>query len=471
MAGAFTRGPAPAALAGALAANKVRAEQVTERSSARDSTTERMRRLDLRQDPEVLVAGAGPVGLFAAHTLTRAGVPVRIIDDGMWACAHTYALALHPRTIPLLAEAGIADELLAQGWPVTTLAFYDKQNRCAEIQLDGATGRPMIVLPQSVLEATLEQKLEAAGVRVEWRHKVKEVEQAGDGVRVHLDRYEKESCGYVIARTEWVLAKSWTVDVPFVIGADGYASAVRRSMEIRFPETGPSSWYGVFEFQSDADLREVRVMLGEQTTDVLWPLGGEWFRWSFELPGYIDAEAERFIAFRQRFGEPSERIKDRRHGTAGEVNILPDSELHRLIAERAPWFSGSVRNVGWRTVVRFERRLAASFGQGRCWLAGDSAHLGSPIAVQSLNRGLVEARDLSRAIASALRNGRGTALLQEYSETSVSEWKKLLGVDLAVEPHAGVNPWVWENRSRILSSLPAYGADFSLLARQIGLRV
>jgi NADPH-dependent dioxygenase len=412
------------------------------------------------------------VGLFAVHALTRAGLSAEVVDNGIWPCSHSYALALHPSTIQLLRDTGVTAATLDRGCALHTLAFYDGRERRAQVQLNRAKGGPLMVLPQSGLEAALENTLATSDVHVQWRHKVMRVEPAGDHVRVHLNRYEKESTGYVVARTEWVVARSWTVDVPFVIGADGYGSAVRRSIGIEFPEIAPCTWYGVFEFRSDADVPdEVRVVAGERTTDVLWPLGNGWFRWSFQMPDHVDPEVDRLSSYRERYGEPSERTKDRLQYTAGDVNVLPDSELKHLISERAPWFRGAIHEIGWRTVVRFERRLATGFGKGRCWLAGDAAHLGSPISVQSLNMGLLEARDLSDAIRAALRNGGGADMLAAFSNRYMAEWKRLQGVERLVEALPGVDPWVWENRERILSCLPAHHADLTELAGQIGLRV
>ena len=214
------------------------------------------------READVLVSGAGPVGLYAAHSLARAGVSVQIVDTGMWPCAHSYALALHPRTVDLLSKSGLDVDT---GCEVETMAFYNGNGRRAEVQLDATSGKPMVVLPQSELEAQLEKALADAEIQVQWRHKVMRVEPAADHARVAIDRYEQESCGYVVARTKWVLDKSWTENVPFVIGADGYDSAVRRSIGIDFPEVAPCAWYGVFEFRSDADLPpEVRVVLHEK---------------------------------------------------------------------------------------------------------------------------------------------------------------------------------------------------------------
>ncbi|MBL0158685.1 MAG: FAD-dependent monooxygenase [Bryobacterales bacterium] len=81
------------------------------------------------QDPQVLVAGAGPVGQFAALALARRGVPVEIADTGIWPCKHSYALALHPQTIRLLEGYGLQEEILAEAYPVRTIGLYDKSGR------------------------------------------------------------------------------------------------------------------------------------------------------------------------------------------------------------------------------------------------------------------------------------------------------------------------------------------------------
>ena len=63
--------------------------------------------------PEVLIVGAGPVGQFAALSLARRGIKVRIVDRGIWPCAQSYALALHPQSLDLLHAAGLLDDVLA----------------------------------------------------------------------------------------------------------------------------------------------------------------------------------------------------------------------------------------------------------------------------------------------------------------------------------------------------------------------
>ena len=111
------------------------------------------------QDPQVLVAGAGPVGQFAALALARRGVPVEIADTGIWPCKHSYALALHPQTIRLLEGYGLQEEILAEAYPVRTIGLYDKSGRRGGITL-GDPADPtacLAVLRQDFIENMLMQ--------------------------------------------------------------------------------------------------------------------------------------------------------------------------------------------------------------------------------------------------------------------------------------------------------------------------
>ncbi len=217
------------------------------------------------------------------------------------------------------------------------------------------------------------------------------------------------------------------------------------------------------------------VVLGDRTADVLWPLPGGDCRWSFMLPEHTDPTLEgiKNVLESSGFGHfPTERTKDRvmrSEGAQGE--ILSDENLHRLIASRAPWFQAKIKAVKWRSVVRFERRMSSGFGEGRLWLAGDSAHLTGPIGVQSMNAGLAEARDLASTLAYILRDGEPPSILADYDRRSMGIWKQLHGQNGAVQPNPAADPWVASHASELLSCLPATGEGLSVMAAGLGLAI
>ena len=112
-------------------------------------------------DPEVLVVGAGPVGLVAALFLQQYGVGVEIVDTHQRTTQHSYALAIHPRTLRILEEAGLADALIDAGRKLTKVAYYEGRERRAEIDYSrlASTHPYLLVVRQSLLERTAEEAL------------------------------------------------------------------------------------------------------------------------------------------------------------------------------------------------------------------------------------------------------------------------------------------------------------------------
>ena len=421
---------------------------------------------------EALIVGAGPVGLFTALSLVRRGVSVEVVDTGVWPCQHSYALAIHPAALALFAELGLKDEILNRAYPVRTLGLWDQEGPRASIRL-AEPPDALAVVRQDVLEEILEGALREAGVAVRWRHEVSQIEAAPGGVEVRVDRFERESRGYIVAHTEWVVAESTELHIPFVIGADGHRSRVRRALGAEFPEVGPALYYAVFEFLADPGLEnETRLVFGPETTDVLWTLPGGACRWSFQLPNYTDenAEALKDQLLKSGFGYfPTEREKDRGAGGGDALPQLEESSLREYVRSRAPWFKAEPRDVSWRTLVRFEKRLASRFGKGGLWLAGDAAHLTGPGGVQSMNLGLFEGRDLAVRIAEAMKTG-DVAPLEEYNTRWSAVWRELQGLTGGLEPALDCPDWMRDKGARLLPCLPAHGEELRALAAQVGLR-
>ena len=410
---------------------------------------------------DVVVIGAGPVGLFAALVLARQGIHPQILDKEWRPGAHSYALALHGQSLRLLEEVGLLPRIVEKGYEVSGIRLYAKSGRKAEIrwQRSGNTVPLLMVLRQDVLESLLADALADFGVQVLWNHQASRLVPQPDKVVVAIDKLQKESAGYAVAHTEWVVAKSMECEASFVVGADGHDSYVRRSAGIEFPPVGEPECYAVFELGSDVDLNhEMRIVMGDRTTDAIWPLPEGCCRWSFQLPGLMVPE--------------DSRTKDRLVISVGgtELPVLSEASLRALIAERAPWFAGDIREMHWQVAVRFERRLASIFGRERIGLAGDAAHLTGPVGMQSMNIGLREARDLAEVISRALHEGEPTEPLKAYNARSLARWRRLLGLDDGLECSEGTSPWVRRHKDRFLSCLPAYGADFADFAGQIGLR-
>ncbi len=411
---------------------------------------------------DVLVIGAGPVGLLAALVLARRGIEVRIVDREWRTGAHSYALLLHGRSVQLLDELGRGEAVLAGAVPLRRIRFCDTSGCRAVLELEElSAGLPLpVVLRQDALEAALENALSALGVPVLWNHEVSALVPEADGVRVTLHRLEKETMGYASLRTEWVVAGTRELKIPWVLAADGHRSRARGALGIEFIETGPPLPFGVFEFRTSGCREpDMHVVLDSDGLAAAWPLPQSFCRWSFELPQL----------------EPPESTRDKQRlavqiGT-GVFPALSEDELRGLLGRRAPWFNGSIEELRWRIAVRFERRLASLFGRDRVWLAGDAAHMAGPIGGHSMNVGLLEARQLAETLAGILAGTQAPARLDEYNRQQLAQWRLLLGLENGLRPTADCDPWVASHASRILGCLPASGRELAALAARLGLEL
>ncbi|MCK6445414.1 MAG: FAD-dependent monooxygenase [Planctomycetes bacterium] len=419
-----------------------------------------------KRDPEVLVVGAGPVGLMTALVLSRRGVRTQIVDEAWRPTAHAYALALHPQSLDLLASLGLVHRVLDTAERVRTIGVYDGPERRAALDLTRAKSAfPFVaVLRQSVLEELLVGALAERGVQVQWNHRLARLLPREASVDVTIDALEKDQVGYAVMRTAWCIASSADLRPAFVVGADGHASLVRRRLDVEFPSVGRAQHFAVFEFETDfAFEHELRVMLRPTDANVVWPLPNGRCRFSFEIPEYDDPTDAR---------EKSRNVLEL---GAGRYPLLEESNLRELLAARAPWFDGKIGAIDWRLVVRFERRLAKSFGSGRVWLAGDAAHMTSPVGIQSMNVGLREAHDLATAIADRLKSspdasgGSANDALAEWGAARALEWRGLLGLEGRAHVTDETPKWLRPYAEELLLALPASGDELAELASQIGL--
>jgi len=394
-----------------------------------------------KHQTRVLVVGAGPVGLFTACRLADLGVEVQVVDKHRRTGLHSYALALHPRTLRLLDELGLAADLLDRGHRVSQITFYDGTEKRTTIDMAPLGGRfPFaLVVPQRDLESALEERLTRKEVSVLWNHRLQEMDESATEVDCEVAKLDQAPSGYPIARLEWVISKILHWKASFVVGADGFHSMVRTRLGLDYTAHGPQQTFGVYEFESPEEPgNELRVIHGPQGLSVLWPMAGGRSRFSFQIDD-------------PNLHQPT------REG------------LNRFIAERTPWFPTVQGELYWSTIVEFDRRLATGFGHGRTWLAGDAAHLTSPVGVQSLNGGMIDAWELSEALADALKNGGPSNRLETYGAARTQQWNALLGLNDSLKVTDGADEWVRENALTILTSVPATGDELAKLVSPVGL--
>jgi 2-polyprenyl-6-methoxyphenol hydroxylase-like FAD-dependent oxidoreductase len=326
-------------------------------------------------DPKVMVIGAGPVGLTLACELYRHGVPCRIIEQASEPHQHSKAFAVHARTLEVFTQMGVAPEMLAQGQPVAEANFFSGRKRMLRTsfkELD-VPYPYFLALPQYLVERTLEKQLNQLGGKVERGVALTHIAQNGHLPTLTLTHSQQEE---------------ETVNPTWVVGCDGGRSAVRKQLAIPF--TGRASDMGFIVV--DAKVKWPAAAPGANTylTDkgylMLVPFPKEgYYRLVLDCP-------------------------------AGEQKQAPTLEEVNRLKEAYGFGDLEISEPLWISRTQVQRRMVPDFRHGSVFLAGDAAHLHSPVGGQGLNTGIQDAHNLGWKLAYVCRGLSTTALLDTYNE-------------------------------------------------------
>ena len=379
---------------------------------------------------QLLIAGGGPVGLVAALCAAKRGLDLIVIERSFRGTPRGHTTLLHPSSIRLLAELGLAPLLLRAGQLLERLELRVNSDI---VQL--TLPFPALAITQALLEETLLQVLRKEEVELRATSEVTGISQSERNVEVKVVRREQLRAASSTQEERWELADSSSVQAEFVIGADGRSSRVRESLEIG-TMTRPLERYAMFEFPTD-DPPEPTLVIRGGFCHSMTPLPEGRARASFQLAP----------------------------GTQPIANLLL---LATLLRERAPQ-QETPRELYWSGVVDFEPALAEAFGRNRVCLAGDAAHTTSPIGVQSMNRGFAEVCQMVEAMAAVNAGKRPLAALELLGRAHHHDWLRTFDADAHFEllPHAP--SWLAGHAGRVVSALPVSGPDLEDLLGQLGI--
>lgn len=414
-----------------------------------------------KKQSDIIILGAGPVGLIAAHALSDRNIKYDLLDQAPRPHTHSYALSLHPETMALMEQMGLAAEILKHARRIPSIGLYAGAQRKATLdytKLDSSF--PFLtVIGQAELEKILTSSLHKKGHKTKWSHRARYIEADKAGLKVTVDRLTMGMTGYAVAHIESQIDKVLQYQANYLIGADGYQSSARRCAGIKFDEIARPKHYAMFEFQTQAQLPdEMRLIISQGKTHVFWPMQHGFCRWSFELsePATLPIT-----------NKPNQQLAPT---TATELTLDQD-HLEALLTEHAPWFKGNIENIPWRMIVKFEGRLANSFGHDRIWLAGDAAHISPPAGILSMNVGMHEAYDLAQRLATGTNDTTRQAALASYNDQRQQEWKQLLDLDHRRKKSNGRDTWWRENNETLVGNIPASGDSLLALLAQIDINL
>jgi 2-polyprenyl-6-methoxyphenol hydroxylase-like FAD-dependent oxidoreductase len=412
--------------------------------------------------------GGGPIGLWTAVLLSERGIPFKIIDKEWRSGRSNYALTLHPPMLKMLSEVGLLDEVLEHGHRIDTIGLYDGPVRQTQVDFSKVSAQYpfLIVLPQSYLEGLLERKIRKEDGKFSSNRELKSFKLGTNGedtVTASIDKLGSESTGYSISTYEIEIEGREEIEAKYIIGADGYDSTVRRKLDIPFDQEGQEQIFAAIEFETGVEMgSEARFTIADSKRSMLWPLPQGRCRGIFQMdPNVVNGKQQ--LSRIQNTIQIGGKIFPR----------VPDDIAFELVKNGAPSFAGKIDNINWSMIVRFERRLARTFGKGPIWLCGDSARTTGPIGVQSINAGFVEAYNLVSQIARARSTiDQSTAEISvKYGEKYLSEWRKNFESEGKLQSGEGASPWIIAHQKYWLSDLPATGAELEQLLAQLHLRL
>lgn len=332
------------------------------------------------READVIVVGAGPVGLALAIGLRLRGLEVRLVDKAAETKREARAAVVWPRAREVLADFGVEAAFERAANELRSVAVYADGDRLGELDLGRlATSYPFpLVLEQDTTERLLARRLEELGVRVDWRTEVTGVRSFDDRAEVTLRRADgSEERG----------VSSW------VVGCEGSRSIVREGLGIPFEGARRENLQVV---QIDA---KPRWRYPESPEQGYFFLAADTSLGCFPVP----EGGWRFFAFTT---DPDPARKE--PPTLGEMRELVAS------AARAPELRLS--EPRWFNRARFQDRIAGTLRRGRALLAGDAAHVWAPIGGHGMNVGLQDVHNLAWKLSAVHRGEAGEGLLDTYSE-------------------------------------------------------
>lgn len=322
-------------------------------------------------DTDVLIVGAGPVGLFLANECARRGLRWRLVEARASQSEYSKALAIFPRTLEIFDMAGIVAPFLNAANRVTQVAMIAHGRRLARMQFtpEGSPYSFVAMVPQDVTEKLLVEELRRKGGAVEYETAFVSALQHSDSVTVTLDHK----------------GQLRELTVAFVVGCDGARSAVRHLLNLPFTGGEYADSYMLADIETNDALPadEMQLCPSEFGPAAIFPMS---------------ATRRRVVA-----------TIDKAEGDA------PSLELTRTILKQRCPAELEARSLNWSSYFRIHHRHVAQLRVGRIFVAGDAAHIHSPFGGQGMNTGLHDVWNLVWKLDLFLHGHGNEVLLESYS--------------------------------------------------------
>lgn len=360
-------------------------------------------------DLQVLVVGAGPIGLVTALGLAQQGVRVVVLESELQVSEGSRAIVFTRRSLEILQQAGVADRITAKGLPWRFgNSFYRGQRvfRMEAPHREDDRFFPMTNLQQPYVEEYLLQALEAfPHAQVRWGHKVSrllrnsEVAGSDDGAGAGAARQ-----GPGVTLEIDTPGGTYVQQAPWVVAADGARSPLRTACGLKLEGAAYEGRFVIADIRIDLPLPTERLaffdppwnpgntVLMHREPDSIW-------RVDYQLP-------------------PDETPEQALQPASLKARI--DAQLALIGHAGVPW------EMDWSSVYSARALTLPQYVHGRIAFAGDAAHLLPIFGVRGANTGLQDAQNLAWKLAATVQGRAGVALMPSYSHERVAATREIV---------------------------------------------
>lgn len=344
--------------------------------------------MNLIDDTDVLIVGAGPSGLMMACQLAIRNISFRIIDKNEDHTTQSRALVIQARSMEIFDQMGIVKKAHQQGQIVKAIGAFFNGRKIFRVVVNnlgqGLTKFPyLFMLEQSRTEAILIDFLKEYGYEVERNVELKNFTQ---------------NKNEVVAVLALPGDREQTIKARYLIGADGAHSIVREKLNIPFSGKTYEQSLFVLDCKAEVDIPqdEMYIAFGTESIGGFFPLtNGRW-----RILGTIPKEKN-------------------------EKDTIIFQDIENNFGTR---ISMKVRiyDPQWIAIYHSHHRYASVFHKGRCFIVGDAAHIHSPIGAQGMNTGLQDAYNLAWKLALVLMRRTKNSLLDTYTQERIVTARNLV---------------------------------------------
>jgi 2-polyprenyl-6-methoxyphenol hydroxylase-like FAD-dependent oxidoreductase len=376
---------------------------------------------------DVIIVGAGPTGLNLACQFVRYGIDFVIIDKKPGITSYSKALGVQARTMEIYEQLGVVEKAIDRGQIAGKIQIVVDAKIRGGVDFsamgEGLSPYPyLFILDQSENERLLYEYLQSHQKDVRWK--------------TDLEHFTQDEMG-VTAQVKTADGVIETIEAKYLVGCDGGRSPVRNALGLSFEGSTFDRLFYVADAQID---------------------------WEFTHDaGYGCLSQASETIFLPMVGEDRYRII----GTFPEGYNKPESdisyaEIEQLIKDDTK-LDLDISNVNWFSVYKVNTRAVNKFSVGRCFVAGDAAHIHSPAGGQGMNTGIQDAYNLAWKMAFVIKGYASEKLLDTYNEERLPNAQQLLETtDRAFDMMVGSHWFFAFLRTTILPLVAqhAMGQDF-----------